>query len=91
MYPHPVAFRIIASSLSDSCLFVQIVFTSTMYLNGMFILFIIVAAKIKHILDTKGQNKTHPRYKAPILNTTKFNNTIFTQNRQNIPIYGIFV
>ena len=64
MYLHPVAFRILASSLSDSCLLVQIVFTSTMYLNGMFILFIVVAAKIKHILDTKGQSKTPPRCKA---------------------------
>ena len=85
MYLHLVAFRILASSLSDSCLFVQIVFTSTMYLNGMFIFFIIVAAKIKHSLDTKGQSKTHPQCKAPILNTTKFNNTILTQNRQHIP------
>jgi hypothetical protein len=71
MYPHPVAFRILASSLSNICVFVQIVFTSTMYINGMFSLFIIVAAKIKHILDTKPQNKTHPRYKVPIFNTPK--------------------
>ena len=68
MYPHSVAFRILASSLSDSCLFVQLVFTSILYLNGMFRLFIIVAAKTKHT-----------QYKVPI-----FNHPIFTQNRQII-------
>ena len=40
MHERESAFRILASSLSDNCLFVQIVFTSTMYLNGMFSLFI---------------------------------------------------
>ena len=84
MYPHPDAFCILDSSVSDSCLFVQIVFISTMYLNGMFSLFIIVAAKMKHILDTKCQNKTRHRYKVPIFNTPKFNHPIFTQNRQMI-------
>jgi hypothetical protein len=39
-YERESAFCILASSLSDNCLFVQIVFTSTMYLNGMFSLFI---------------------------------------------------
>ena len=39
-YKRESAFCILASSLSDNCLFVQIVFTSTMYLNGMFSLFI---------------------------------------------------
>ena len=84
MYPHPDAFCMLASSVSDSCLFVQIVFISTMFLNGMFSLFIIVAAKMKHILDTKRQNKTRPRYKVPIFNTPKFHHPIFTQNRQMI-------
>ena len=67
MYPHLVAFHNLASSLSDSCLFLQIVFTSTMYLNGMFSLFVTVAAKIKRILDTKRQSKTHPRCKVLFL------------------------
>ena len=77
-YKRESAFRILASSLSDNCLFVQIVFTSTMYLNGMFSLYN-VAAKIKHTLDTKRQFLTHQN--------------LTTQNCQIIPmpkylIYG---
>ena len=60
-------------------------FYFNMYLSGMFSLFILVAANIKYILDTKRQNKTHARYKTPIFNTPKFNNPILTQNRQIIP------
>jgi hypothetical protein len=67
MDPHPVAFRFLASSLSHSCLFVQIVITSTMYINSMFSLFILVEAKTKRSLDTKRQFLTHKNETTPFL------------------------
>ena len=78
MYPQPVAFGILASPVRQ--LFIC---SDCFHFNN------VSKQYVQSFYTCSSQNKTHLRYKVPIFKTPQLNHLIFTQNCQNILIYGI--